>query len=314
MSVMARAEALANAGREGEAHALVAAAVAAGDSEALMATAAWKLFGVDGPRDPAAAKALLTRAADGGHLPALTLLARINGNSACGPVDWDAATALLARAAAEDAHSAAEFALVRNLDRPLPAPEHLSDSPDVVRFAGLLTAAECDWLILAAEPMIAPSFVVDPRTGQPVADPVRRAGAASFGPLEEDLAIRAIGLRIAAASGTRIENVEALAVLRYHPGDEYRPHLDTVPGLANQRAVTVLTYLNDGFDGGATVFTETGLRVEPRRGDAIVFRTLNAAGRPDARARHAGEAVTRGTKYLCSRWIRSAAHDIWSEP
>ena len=184
----------------------------------------------------------------------------------------------------------------------------------MVRFAGLLTAAECDWLILAAEPMIAPSFVVDPRTGQPVADPVRRAGAASFGPLEEDLAIRAIGLRIAAASGTRIENVEALAVLRYHPGDEYRPHLDTVPGLANQRAVTVLTYLNDGFDGGATVFTETGLRVEPRRGDAIVFRTLNAAGRPDARARHAGEAVTRGTKYLCSRWIRSAAHDIWSEP
>lgn len=314
MSVMAHAEALANAGREADAHALVAAAVERGDPEALMATAAWKLFGVDGARDPACAKALLARAADGGHLPALTLLARITGNSACGPADWEAATALLARAAAVDPRSRAELDLVRGLDRPLPTPERLSESPDVVRFAGLLTAAECDWLIAAAEPMIAPSLVIDPRTGQGIADPVRRAGAASFGPLEEDLVVRGIGLRIAAASATRIDNVEALAVLRYRPGDEYRPHLDTVPGLANQRAVTVLTYLNYGFDGGATVFTETGLSVAPRQGDAIAFRTLDAAGHPDPMSRHAGAPVTRGTKYLCSRWIRSAAHDIWAQP
>jgi predicted 2-oxoglutarate/Fe(II)-dependent dioxygenase YbiX len=31
-------------------------------------------------------------------------------------------------------------------------------------------------------------------------------------------------------------------------------------------------------------------------------------------SRHAGAPVTRGTKYLCSRWIRSAAHDIWAQP
>lgn len=314
MSVMAQAEALANAGCDAEAHALVAAAVARGDPDALMATAAWKLLGVDGPRDPAAAKALLARAADAGHLPALTLLARITGNSACGPAHWDAAVGLLERAAATDAHSRAELDLVRALDRPLPAPDRLSAAPDVVRFVGLLTQAECDWLIAAAEPTIAPSLVVDPRTGSAIADPVRRAGAMSFGPLDEDLAVRAIGLRIAAASATSIDRVEPLAVLRYRPGDEYRPHLDTVPGLANQRAVTVLTYLNDDFDGGATVFSETGLSIAPRTGDAIVFATLDAAGRPDPHARHAGAPVMRGTKYLCSRWIRSAPHDIWSQP
>ncbi|UAJ08627.1 2OG-Fe(II) oxygenase [Glacieibacterium megasporae] len=313
-TVMAQAEALANAGREAEAHALVAAAVARGDPEAVMATAAWKLFGLDGPRDPGAAKALLARAADAGHLPALTLLTRITGNSACGPADWDAAITLLERAAATDTKSRAELTLVRALDRPLPAPERLSDSPNVVRFPGLLSQAECDWLIAAAEPGIAPSLVVDPRSGRPIADPVRRAGAMSFGPLDEDLAVRAIGLRIAAASNTGIDRVEPLAVLRYNPGDEYRPHLDTIPGLANQRAVTVLTYLNDSFDGGATVFSETGLSVAPRTGDAIVFQTLDAAGRPDPMTRHAGAPVTRGTKYLCSRWIRSAAHDIWSQP
>jgi prolyl 4-hydroxylase len=314
MSVMAQAEALANAGRDAEAHALVAAAVARGDPEALMATAAWKLFGIDGPRDPVAAKALLARAADAGHLPALTLLARITGNSACGPADWDAAVALLERAAVADPRSRTELDLVHGLDRALPAAERLADSPDVVRFVGLLTQTECDWLIAAAEPTIAPSLVVDPRTGGAIADPVRRAGAMSFGPLDEDLAVRAIGLRIAVASATTIDRVEPLAILRYRPGDEYRPHLDTIPGLANQRAVTVLTYLNDGFDGGATVFSETGLSIAPRTGDAIVFATLDAAGRPDPRTRHAGAPVTRGTKYLCSRWIRSAPHDIWSQP
>ncbi len=196
--------------------------------------------------------------------------------------------------------------------RPLPSPERLSDAPDVVRFPGLLTAAECAWLVAAAQASLAPSLIVDPATGAARPDPVRRARAMSFGPLDADLVVSAVGERIAAASGTAVAQAEPLAVLAYAPGDEYRPHLDTIPGLANQRAVTVLTYLNDDFAGGATDFPDAGLSVTPRTGDAIVFRVADAAGRPLPEARHAGAPVTRGVKFLCSRWIRSAAHDIWA--
>lgn len=52
----------------------------------------------------------------------------------------------------------------------------------------------------------------------------------------------------------------------------------------------MLTYLNDGFDGGATVFDVTGLSVAPRTGDAIVFATLDAAGPDDPPRRGSGDA------------------------
>ncbi len=111
---------------------------------------------------------------------------------------------------------------------------------------------------------------------------------------------------------TTLPQFEAMAVLRYQPGDEYRDHLDTLPGVENQRHTTVLTYLNDDYDGGATVFPESGLSVKGKRGDVLVFRNLDSAGRPDPATRHAGTPVTRGTKWLSSCWIRQRAYDSWS--
>lgn len=313
----ARAADFAAAGREADAVAAIRAGIAANDPDALVLAAQWRLFGMFaatlGPRDPAAATALLARAADAGDVSARVLLAYLTANPACGEPDAAAARGHLARAAPAAPQLAAQLALYDALvARPLPPPDRLSDRPDVVRFAGLLTPAECTWLIAAARPQFAPSMIVDPATGMARADPIRRAHAMSFGPFDEDLVVSAVADRIAAASGTDRAAAEPLAVLAYAPGDEYRPHLDTIPGLANQRAVTVLTYLNDDFAGGATDFPDSGLSVTPRTGDAIVFRVADAAGRPLAHARHAGAPVTRGVKYLCSRWIRLAAHDIWA--
>ncbi|HPU16546.1 MAG TPA: 2OG-Fe(II) oxygenase, partial [Polymorphobacter sp.] len=118
--------------------------------------------------------------------------------------------------------------------------------------------------------------------------------------------------RLARASATTLPQFEAMAVLRYQPGDEYRAHLDTLPGVDNQRHTTVLTYLNDDYDGGATVFTESGLEVKGKRGDVLVFRNLDSAGQLDPVTRHAGTPVTQGTKWLSSCWIRQRAYDSWS--
>lgn len=292
-----------------------------GEPEALVEVAMWRLYGVGTPRDLAAAAGLAARAAAANHPAGLRLAANFRAQGLGGPVDWPGAVRLLAKAARRDPAARAQLALLGPAaDHPgaappipaLPPPERLASAPDATLHRALLSPAECDWLIALATPAIRPATIIGP-DGRPVAHPTRKAGMTNFGPDQRDLAVLLIEARLAAASETNLVQAEPLAVLRYQPGDEYKPHLDTLPGVANQRVATVLVYLNDGYDGGATAFPDAGLRVTGRRGDALVFRNLDSAGRPDPAARHAGEPVTRGLKWLASRWIRQHRYDPFTD-
>lgn len=128
-----------------------------------------------------------------------------------------------------------------------------------------------------------------------------------FGVYAEDLVVNALNRRIAMLSGTKLEQGEALQLLRYGVRGEYRPHMDALPPGTSQRIVTVLVYLNDDYAGGETHFPRTGLKVRGRTGDALMFRNLRADGHPDPMAEHAGLPVTRGSKLIASRWIRDEA-------
>jgi prolyl 4-hydroxylase len=122
--------------------------------------------------------------------------------------------------------------------------------------------------------------------------------------VSEDLVIHALNRRIAITSGTDVFAGEPLQVLRYSPGQQYRPHLDALPTGDNQRILTMLVYLNEDYEGGETHFTRTGLRFAGSAGDALLFRNATSDGLPDEMAQHAGLPVVRGEKYLASRWIR----------
>ena len=75
--------------------------------------------------------------------------------------------------------------------------------------------------------------------------------------------------------------------------------------------LTLLIYLAEEQEGGATRFPDLGLDVEPRRGDAIFFRNVHTpllddepyAMRTHFDAAHAGEPVTRGTKHILTKWF-----------
>jgi prolyl 4-hydroxylase len=157
-----------------------------------------------------------------------------------------------------------------------------------------------------------PSIVLDPASGRPIPHPVRTSSGAVIGPTREDMVVRALNKRIAAASDTAVEQGEPLQVLHYAPGQQYRPHHDAIAHTDNQRGWTMLVYLNEGYRGGATRFTETGLTVQGKGGDGLLFHNLDAAGRPDPRARHAGLPIEVGTKWLATRWIRLRPHDPWT--
>ena len=186
----------------------------------------------------------------------------------------------------------------------LPAGQQLSESPEVWTFPSLFNEAECDFLIDVAKPQLAPSRVVDPQTGQLVANPVRTSDAAGFPLMAESPAIHALCRRLASASGTQVNQGVPLQILRYRPGQEYRPHFDAIEGADNQRILTFLVYLNDDYRGGETRFESTGIEFKGRKGDGLLFRNANTEGQPDLRSQHTGLPVLKGEKFLASRWIR----------
>ena len=186
-----------------------------------------------------------------------------------------------------------------------PEGEPVSELAHAVQFRGFLTAAECRYLIDAAKPAFQASTVIDRRSGQPVADPIRRSDVAAFPLALERPAIHAINQRIAKASKTAVARGEPLQILRYAPGQEYKRHLDAIPSTDNQREFTFLIYLNVDYSGGETVFPEANLRFRGGTGDALLFRNMTDDGEPDPKTAHVGTPVTAGTKFLASRWIRN---------
>jgi len=149
-------------------------------------------------------------------------------------------------------------------------------------------------------------MVIDEATGAGVLDAIRDADTSSFPPLAEDLVVQAINGCIATASGTDKAWGEPLTILRYRPGQQYRPHHDAGAGAA--RHWTALIWLNDDYDGGATDFPDVGLRVKGGVGDLLLFQNVTADGAPDQRMMHAGLPVTKGVKWMASRWIRGASY------
>ena len=198
-----------------------------------------------------------------------------------------------------------------------PPMQLMAERPRVAVIDGLLSADECRLLVAASRPILQKSMVNDPRTGENVANPIRTSSEAGFNPVTEDLALRIVQLRLAAAAGVDLPNAEHLIVLRYAPGEEYRPHRDYIAPRAlehdrpetGNRLRTICVYLNAPEAGGETEFPMAGIRVAPKPGRAVVFDNMvfDAAhpdGRPDPESLHAGLPVERGEKWLATLWLR----------
>lgn len=284
-----------------------------GDAVAARELALWFLSGQVIRRSLASSRALFERAAELGDSYSAAVTRAFFAAGVGGPADWPRAISLLR--AASDPEAARQLALIEAMDLTAdgaPAVEFtaetLSETPDVRRFPALFSQAECDYLIETAKPLLAPSVVVDPRTGQQVPNPIRTSSAAGFPFLDENPAIHALNRRLAAASNTDVRAGEPLQILHYEPGQQYHRHSDALPHVApdQQRVLTFLVWLNDDYEGGETAFPAVDLEVRGRTGDGLLFRNASADGAPDPRSIHAGLPVTRGVKHLASRWIRAA--------
>ena len=289
------------------------------DADALYDEAVRRLAGSGVPRDVPRARDLFRRAGEAGRHDAAVIHNNFLASGVGGPRDWPRALAALARFAERDARCRRELETIRAMDldekgdpRSVPPAEPVSATPHVVAFRALFSAAECRYLAEAAAPMLEPALVVNVATGRQMRDPVRISDCCGFTWPLENPAVHALNRRIAAASGTAPEQGEPLQVLRYGAGGEYKPHFDSIPGFSNQRILTMIVWLNGGYEGGETWFTTPRLALKGEAGDAILFRNADAEGRRDPASAHAGLPVTAGTKLIASRWIRAAAYEIES--
>ncbi|XP_058444731.1 prolyl 4-hydroxylase subunit alpha-1-like [Malaya genurostris] len=125
--------------------------------------------------------------------------------------------------------------------------------------------------------------------------------------------VRTVTLRTMDISGLDDKGFEALQINNYGIGGHYLPHYDwarqdgDVPpfekiGLGN-RIGTVMYYLSDVEQGGATVFPVLGVGVFPKRGSAIFWYNLHHNGTGDRRTLHGACPVLLGSKWVANKWI-----------
>lgn len=315
-SAARQAVAWASNGRVAEALALLDRAGAAGDGEALFARGLWRIEGRLLPRDLAAARADLERAAAVGDGNAARVLAGFLAAGTGGPRNWDAALALLAWLAPHHPIAAREQAMIAAMDldadgNPATIPEsrRLHSDKRLLLFPALLTAEECALLAELAAPRFQPALIFHDAQKKFVRDPTRDSDASGFPLVTESPFVHAINRRIATASGTDVSQGETLQVLRYAVGQQFRRHFDAVLGMANQRVMTALVYLNEDYEGGETAFPVLDVSVRGGLGDMLLFGNALEDGSRDPAMAHSGLPVRAGMKLVASRWIRQRPPD-----
>uniref|UniRef100_A0A336MJ28 procollagen-proline 4-dioxygenase n=2 Tax=Culicoides sonorensis TaxID=179676 RepID=A0A336MJ28_CULSO len=136
---------------------------------------------------------------------------------------------------------------------------------------------------------------------------------------EDHEIIRTISHRLHDMTGLNMDTAEELQVVNYGIGGHYEPHFDFARreetnsfkslGTGN-RIATVLFYMTDVPQGGATVFPHLRLSLWPKKGTAAFWFNLFADGEGDYLTRHAACPVLAGTKWVSNRWIHERGQEF----
>lgn len=108
--------------------------------------------------------------------------------------------------------------------------------------------------------------------------------------------------------GMQVSRDEQYKVMKYVVGQEFPIHVDqNAMELQYTRALTVIIYLNEDFEGGITEFPGEGLRIKPKTSHALVFPSCFAFP-------HGSTPITRGVKYALVTWLHLGPPWLTEEP
>jgi prolyl 4-hydroxylase len=183
------------------------------------------------------------------------------------------------------------------------------DKAEIWAVTGFFDPIECGRLIPIIDLTATPSFA----HGDDYAKGLRTSYSGDVHP--DDPFIRTIQQRIDDLLGIDPAFGETIQGQRYTVGQQFSPHTDWFPpgsdlwrvehGFGGQRAFTTMAYLNDVEAGGETDFPHLDIAIRPRAGTLLVWNNLDENGLPNPYTVHAGNPVTRGVKYIVTKWYRS---------
>jgi hypothetical protein len=198
--------------------------------------------------------------------------------------------------------------------------------PLVLAVDNFLTADECQQYVALAtangDGAAAYTTGSSPTVGTTAAARAQRTSTTWYHSYERVPALltkscRLLGLDSGAAGWEEVQTV------RYQRNQEFTWHLDALgpdaleeDSSAGQRIATLLVYLTDDVTGGATIFRDLNLQVQPKVGTALLFFPA-AGGIPGAptdwRTLHCGQAVAADSpqdKWIGQMWLRPRPYHV----
>lgn len=192
------------------------------------------------------------------------------------------------------------------------------DQPHIIRYHDIVSDKEIEKVKELAKPRLRRATISNPTTGVLETAHYRISKSAWLGAFEHPV-VDKINQRIEDVTGLDVSTAEDLQVANYGVGGQYEPHFDfgrkdepdafEELGTGN-RIATWLLYMSDVQAGGATVFTDVGAAVWPKKGSAVFWYNLFPSGEGDYRTRHAACPVLLGNKWVSNKWIHERGQEF----
>jgi len=189
--------------------------------------------------------------------------------------------------------------------------------PRIVLYRDVLTDDEIEVIKKLAQPRLKRATVQNYKTGELETAHYRISKSAWLRETEHD-SIAAVSRRVELMTSLTTSTAEELQVVNYGIGGHYEPHFDFARkeetnafkslGTGN-RIATVLFYMSDVAQGGATVFPGLRLALWPKKGTAVVWLNLLHTGEGDYSTRHAACPVVAGSKWVCNKWLHERGQE-----
>ncbi|XP_071438685.1 prolyl 4-hydroxylase subunit alpha-1 [Hetaerina americana] len=190
--------------------------------------------------------------------------------------------------------------------------------PRIVIFHDIIYDSEIETIKKLAQPKFRRATVQNYKTGE-LETANYRISKSAWLKAEDDPKIARVNQRVEDLSSLTVETAEELQVVNYGIGGHYEPHFDFARreeknafkslGTGN-RIATILFYMSDVHQGGATVFPAIRVSLWPKKGSAAFWFNLHPSGEGDYLTRHAACPVLTGSKWVSNKWLHEVGQEF----
>ena len=175
-------------------------------------------------------------------------------------------------------------------------------------YPNFITKDEAKYILEMAEYNYTDSIVVGGEKGEGIRK------SQTYWLNKDDPVAQKIIQKVCDIDGHSIEQAEDIQVVKYEPNGYYHEHHDSCCDdivackdfvKDGNRLVTMVIYLTDDFEGGATRFPKLDKNFKPKKYSGILFYPMNKNGdKCHEKSLHAGMPIIKGNKYIANVWIR----------